>query len=233
MCLLSLFIIGDAVWKWIHRLGGPGLILLGIADNAPFISAPAGSVDIFVIFLSAHRHEWWAYYAFMATVGEVLGGYMTYRLAEKGGQATLEKRVGKSRAEKVYKYFEKRGFMTVFSGSILPPPFPFTSVLMAAGIMQYPPKKFLSALTAGRALRFFAVAYLGRTYGRQMIAFFTRHYRPAMYFLIALAVAAGIGALIYFKWYRPKAQREERERGEPVQELPVPGRHSGKTSGSQ
>ena len=108
--------MADSVWKWIHRLGGPGLILLGIADNTPFISAPAGSVDVFVILLSAHRHEWWAYYAFMATVGEVLGGYLTYRLAEKGGQQTLEKKVGKPRAEKIYKRFEKRGFMTVFTG---------------------------------------------------------------------------------------------------------------------
>jgi len=201
------------------------LILLGIADNAPFISAPPGSVDVFVILLSAHHYEWWAYYAFMATVGEVLGGYLTYRLAEKGGQETLEKKVGKPRAEKIYKYFEKRGFITVFTGSILPPPFPFTSVLMAAGIMQYPRKKFLSALTSGRALRFFAVAYLGRSYGRQMIAFFSRHYRPMLYVLIALAVTAGIGALVYFKWYRPKVQREERARGEQVEEFPVPGRH--------
>lgn len=230
MSILPLFIVPDSVWKWIHRLGGPGLILLGIADNAPFISAPAGSVDVFLILLSAHRHEWWAYYAFMATVGEVLGGYLAYRVAEKGGQETLEKKVGKLRAEKVYKHFEKRGFMTVLTGSILPPPFPFTSVLMAAGIMQYPRKKFLSALMAGRALRFFAVAYLGRIYGQQMISFFSRHYRPTMYVLIALAVTAGIGALVYFKWYRPKAQREERERGEQVQEFPVPGRHARKTT---
>lgn len=220
-----------------HRLGGPGLILLGIADNAPFVSAPPGSVDILVIMLSAHRQEWWFYYAFMATLGEVLGGYLTYRLSEKGGQQTLEKRIGKPRAEKFYNHFEEHGFLTVFIGSILPPPFPFTSVLMAAGIMQYPCKNFLSALTAGRVLRYSAVAYFGRIYGAQMIAFFSKNYRPTMYILIALAVAIGIGALIYFKWYRPKAQREERERGEQVQQYPIPGRHPQaaaprKTSGS-
>ncbi len=155
-------LMSESVWKWIHRLGGPGLILLGIADNAPpGISAPAGSVEVVLILLSAHRQEWWAYYAFMATLGEVLGGYLTYWLAEKGGQKTLEKKVGKSRTEKVYSRFEKRGFVTVFTGSILPPPFPFIPVLMAAGIMQYPAKKFVSAPTAGRALRFFVVAYLG------------------------------------------------------------------------
>ncbi len=215
-----LSMLAPSVWKWIHRLGGPGLILLGLADNTPLVSAPPGSEDIFLILLSAHRQEWWIYYALMAAVGEVLGGYLTYRLAKKGGQETLEKKIGIPRAEKIYKYFERRGFATVFTGSLLPPPFPFTSVLMAAGIMQYPRKEFLSALTVGRGMRFFAVAYLGRIYGHQMIDFFSRHYRSAMYVLIALAVMAGIGALVYFKWYRPKVQREERERGEPVEEYP-------------
>ena len=136
----------------------------------------------------------------------------------------MEKKIRKQRAEKIYKYFEKRGFLTVITGSLLPPPFPFTSVLMAAGIMQYPRKEFLPALTAGRGVRFFLVAYLGRSYGHQMIEFVSRHYRPTMYALIVLAVMAGIGALVYFKWYRPRAQREERERGEQVEEFPVPGR---------
>ena len=100
MGILSIIIVADSVWKWVRRLGGPGLILLGLADSAPFISAPPGSTDVFVIVLSAHHHESWAYYAFMATVGEVLGGYLAYRLAEKGGQQTLEKRWGSHAQEK-------------------------------------------------------------------------------------------------------------------------------------
>lgn len=184
------------------------MFLLGSADNAPF-GVPSGAVDVCVILFSAH-HGWWAYYyALMATAGEVLGGYLTYRLAEKGGQVTLEKKVGKPRAEKLYKHFEKRGFMTVFTGSILPPPFPFTSVLMAAGVMQYPRKKFFSALAAGRTLRFLADAFWGRIYGQQMIDFFSRHYRPTMYALTALAVMTGVGALVYFKWHRPTEQRKQ------------------------
>ncbi|HMD84071.1 MAG TPA: VTT domain-containing protein [Terriglobia bacterium] len=208
MGILSIIIIADSLWKWIHRLGGPGLLLLGMGDNAPF-GVPAGSVDVCIILFSAH-HGWWAYYyALMATVGEVLGGYLTYRLSEKGGQVTMERKVGKPRAEKLYKHFEKHGFMTVFLGAILPPPFPFTSVLMAAGVMQYPRKKFFPALATGRALRFFADAFLGGIYGQTMIDFFSRHYRPTLYALLALAVAAGVGALVYYTWHRPKRQREE------------------------
>lgn len=230
---LTMFMLPDLAWKWIHRLGGPGLILLGIADNTPFISAPAGSVDVFVIILSGHHPEWWAYYGFMATVGEVLGGYLTYRLAEKGGEKTLEKKVGKSRAEKVYRQFERHGFITVFAGSILPPPFPFTSLLMAAGIMQYPCSKFLSSLTAARAIRFFAVAYFGRTYGRQMIGFVSLHYRPVMYVLIAMAVMAGIGALVYFNWFRPRVRREDGQRDTNVEDFPISSGRPGKVRGGR
>ncbi len=216
----------DAVWKWVHRLGGPGLLLLGIADNLPIGSSPAGSVDIFLIVLSAHQPHWWAYYALMATLGEVLGGYLTYQLSEKNGRQTFEKKIRKDRAEKLYSAFEKRGFITVFAGAIFPPPFPFTPVLMAAGVMQYPRKKLLSTLAAGRAVRFFAEAYLGRIYAQRMINFFSRYYHPMLHVLIALAIIAGVGAAIYFIWYRPRAQNEERQKGEPVQDFPAPGRHT-------
>jgi membrane protein DedA with SNARE-associated domain len=208
MGILSIIIAADSVWKWIRRLGGPGLFLLGMGDNAPF-GVPAGSVDACVILFSAH-HGWWAYYyASMATAGEVLGGYLTYRLSERGGQETLERKIGKPRAEKLYNHFAKHGFMTVFLGAILPPPFPFTSVLMAAGVMQYPRKKFFPALATGRGLRFLGDAFLGGIYGPRMIDFFARHYRPTMCAMIALAVGAGLGALVYYKWYRPRKQREE------------------------
>jgi membrane protein YqaA with SNARE-associated domain len=211
MGTLFLLMMSDSVWRWIHGLGGPGLILLGLFDNAPFVSAPPGSVDVCVILLAAHRPQWWAYYALMTLVGEVLGGYLTYRLAEKGGQQTLERKVGKQRAQMVYRGFERFGNITVLAGALLPPPFPFTTVLMTAGVMQYPCKKFLSALVAGRAVRFFAVAWLGRIYGQQMIGFFSRNYRSLVYLLIAIALLAGIGALVYFMWYRPRKRRKERE----------------------
>jgi len=203
--------MSNSVWKWIQGLGGPGLILLGLSDNTPFVSAPPGSVDVCVILLAAHSPEWWAYYAFMTTVGEVLGGYLTYRLSKKGGKETLEKKVGIQRAEMVYKGFERFGVVTVLVGAILPPPFPFTTILMTAGVMQYPRKKFLSALVAGRAMRFFAVAWLGRIYGHQMIGFFLRNYRSMVYLLIGLASVAGFGTLIYFLWHCPRQKRQGRE----------------------
>ncbi len=206
MHAISTILVGGAIWRWLLRLGGPGLILIGLIDNS-VIPIPGG-MDLFVILLTAHHREWWAYYALFAVAGAVIGGYLTFRLAKKGGKESLEKKIGKKRAEKVYKKFEKGGFSSVLIGSVLPPPFPLVPVLMAAGIMQYPRKHFLTALTLGRGIRFFIVAYLGKLYGTAIVGWLGRYYKPFLYVLIALGVLGGIGTLLYFKWYRPKHQEK-------------------------
>ena len=226
MRVIASLVLESGLWTWIHRLGGPGLILLGIIDNSA-IPIPGGT-DIFVILLAAHRRGWWLYYAFMAVVGAVLGGYLTYRLAEKGGEETLEKEIGKPRAQKVYDKFKKRGFGTIAVSAVLPPPFPMVPVLMAAGVLQYPRKKFLAALASGRAARFFALALMGRFYGTAILSTLNRYYEPLLYTLIALAGLAGVAALLYFTVYRPRRQREERAHGGPVEEFPVPFHGTGK-----
>lgn len=164
-------------------------------------------MDVFVILLAAQHRDRWFYYGLMATVGALVGGYVTYRLAEKGGRPALEKKIGKRRAEKVFKKFEQRGFSTLVVGSVLPPPFPLVPVLMTAGVMRYPPQKFLSALAVGRAARFFALAFLARLYGTMILGLIRHYYKPFLYLFVGLGVAGGIAALIYFKRYRRPAQQ--------------------------
>jgi membrane protein YqaA with SNARE-associated domain len=208
MHILLTFVIANPVWTWLQRLGGPGLIALGLADNSA-IPLP-GSMDLLVILLSAHQPQRWTYYAFMATVGAVIGGYLTYRLAEKGGEETLEKKVGKQRAEKLYRRFKAHGFATVAVGAMLPPPFPIVPFLLAAGAMKYPRRNFLAAIGLGRAARFVALAYLAHRYGSGIIGWVSRYYRPALYALITLAIVGGIAGIVYWKWYLPQHQKKPR-----------------------
>ncbi len=219
--MTSIALLAFSLEDWLHRLGGPGLLLLGVVDNS-FVPLP-GSQDIFTILLVSTHRPWWPYYALMATAGAVAGGYITYRLAEKGGEETLERRIGKQRAQGVYKKFENRGFTSIVIGAILPPPFPIVPVLMAPGILHYPPRKFLGALALGRGLRYFAVAYLGYAYGDSIIGFLSQYEQPVIDTLIALAVLGGIGALLYFTYYRPRRRSQEKRRGEPVEDFPIPG----------
>ena len=202
--------------EMVHGLGGPGLILLGIFDNSPVVSTPPGTIDVLVVALATDHHGWWPYYAIMAAIGELIGGYVTYELAKKSGQATLEKKMGNKRAERLYGMFEKHGTATVLAGAVLPPPFPYTSILIAAGVMQYPKKKFLSALAAGRLTRFFGEAALGRIYGRQIVDIVAAHYQFMEKLLIVLAIVALFGAVAYFIGYRRKSKLKNQKRDSQV-----------------
>jgi membrane protein YqaA with SNARE-associated domain len=197
--MLSLFSI--SIWSWLERLGGVGLILLGLADNSP-VPLP-GSMDALTIILSAHQKNWWPYYAIMATIGGLVGGYATYALAREGGKEGLDKKLSRRKAKKVYKIFNKYGFWSLFVPALLPPPVPFSPFLIAAGALNYSRKKFLVAVGTARAIRYGALAYLGSLYSRQIFGFFHEYYQPILWTLLGLAAAGGILLAIYV-WKRKK-----------------------------
>lgn len=196
------------VWRWLVRLGGPGLVLLGIADNS--VVPLTGSMDVLTIWLAAGHRNLWPYYAVMATAGAVLGGYITYSLGRKGGKEALVRKLKKERAKKLFHRFGRWGFRTVAVSAMLPPPFPMVPVLLAAGGLQYPRKKFLGALTLGRSIRYFVIAGFGSLYARQITAFFSRYYKPAVFILIGLAIVGGLLTLI--EYLHSRGNRNQRQR---------------------
>jgi membrane protein YqaA with SNARE-associated domain len=190
------------IWRQLRHLGGPGLVILGLADNS--LIPLTGSVDVLTIWLAARHREPWPYYAFMATLGAVIGGYITYALARKSGKETMEHKLSKKRVRQVSKALERWGFFAVAIPAILPPPFPFVPFLVAAGALQYSHKKFLAALVVGRGLRYSIVAGLGFHYGRHILRFFDKYYAPALAVLIGLAVIGTILTLIQYFRHRKK-----------------------------
>ena len=189
-------------WRQLRHLGGVGLIPLGIADNS--VIPLTGSVDVLTIWLAARHHEPWPYYAVMATLGAVIGGYITYSLARKGGQETIERKISKKRAAQVSKAFARWGFGAVAIPALMPPPFPFVPFLLAAGALQYSRKKFLLALSLGRGVRYFIVAALGFVYGRHILRFFSRYDKVAVAMLIGFAVIGTALTLIEYLRYKRK-----------------------------
>jgi membrane protein YqaA with SNARE-associated domain len=184
------------LWQRLRRMGGPGLVLLGIADNS--VIPLTGSMDVLTIWLAARHREPWPYYAFMATFGAVIGGYLTYAIARKGGRKTMERKLSKKRARQVSRAFERWGFFAVAIPALMPPPFPFFPFLVAAGAGQYSPKKFLGALILGRGVRYTIGAGLGYFYGRHVLRFFNHYYKPAMAILIGLAVLGAVLSLVQY-----------------------------------
>jgi membrane protein YqaA with SNARE-associated domain len=200
--------------RWIIRLGGPGLILLGLADNS-VIPLP-GSMDVLTIWLAARNREIWFYYTIMATLGAVIGGYVTYNLARKGGKGALERRFPKKKIDKVNQKFERWGFSAVAIPALLPPPFPIVPALLAAGAMQYPRKKFLAALAVGRGIRYSIVGFLGAHFGPPIVAFFSRYYKPSLFTLIGTAVMSGIFAIVEYLRFRKRSKQLPQKAARPV-----------------
>jgi membrane protein YqaA with SNARE-associated domain len=181
--------------RWLFHLGGIGLIPLGLLDSS-LIPLP-GIMDVATIVLSARQQELWLYYALMATAGSVIGGFVTYRLARKGGKEALEHRFSPRKVDKVCEIFGRWGFGAIAIPAFLPPPMPMVPFLLAAGAMQYPPRKFLAALTLGRISRYLILAYLTARYGRRIIAFIAEQGHPFIVGIIVVLMAT-VAVLFYF-----------------------------------
>jgi membrane protein YqaA with SNARE-associated domain len=185
------------IFHWLHHLGGPGLIVLGLIDNS-VIPVP-GSMDALTIILSANQRKLWPYYALMATIGSVVGGYVTYRIARRQGKGAMERRFSRRRINKVTKTFEKWGFGAVLIPAILPPPAPMVPFLIAAGAMQYSRNKFLAALAIGRSIRFTILACLSAFYGRLILTIITNYAKPILITFIAVSVILGLYILFHYR----------------------------------
>jgi len=193
-------------WTLVHRLGGPGLILLGIVD-ASFIPTP-GSMDALTIVLAAAHAPWWPYYALMATAGSVVGAWLMFRIGRKGGKEGLERRFGKQKMQRVYDRVERYGFGMVFISAILPPPMPTVPFVLAAGALKYSPTRFLTAFTLGRVLRYGLEAYAASIYGRQILGFLTRYQRPLLWIFVSLMIAGAVAGLVLWQRHRRTSPRE-------------------------
>jgi len=193
--VFSELIIAGSVWTKIRALGPIGEVLLGIAD-ASVVPTP-GSLDILVILLvGSSPHNWWIY-VLAATIGSSLGAYITYGIGLKSGREGLAKRIPERKLKKVYRWSEKYGLGAVAVPALLPPPFPLSPFLLAAGVMKVPKMKFLTAYTAGRLVRYGIVAFLGRIYGQSLIRAVQHYSKPIIWSLIIMAVLGGIAAVGY------------------------------------
>lgn len=184
---------------WLGHLGGLGLIPLGILDNS-VVPVP-GSVDALTIVLAANQRDWWPYYAAMATVGSLIGGYLTYRLAQREGAEKIERRVPRKTWQKVRATFKRWGFGAIATAALLPPPAPMVPFLLAAGAAEYSRKKFLGALATGRGVRYSVLAFLGAMYGRSVIHVFAKHGRPVA---IGVGICAAAGVAVFLLLRRSK-----------------------------
>jgi membrane protein YqaA with SNARE-associated domain len=170
---------------FLRHLGAFGLLLLAIADSFP-IPTFAGP-DILIAILAARQREPWYYYAGVATVGSVIGAYMTFRIARKAGLDYLNRKFGEGKVARLLKYFEKWGTGALAFSTLVPFPFPTSAFFAAAGVLDYPLRTFILFVALGRAARYGTIAAIASHYGRRFIVGLQH---PGQHYGWLLAIAA-------------------------------------------
>src|ERR1700685_3046603 len=83
---------GLPVPRWLTHMGAPGLFFVAVVDSSPIPLPIPGSTDLLLLWLVAHDGEPWLL-ATMAIAGSLVGGYTTWGIGRKGGEAALHRYV--------------------------------------------------------------------------------------------------------------------------------------------
>jgi membrane protein YqaA with SNARE-associated domain len=177
--------------KWIITLfASPlGVVVLAALDSTLFFSLPLG-IDAAVIISSAQLGELWWIVPLLAAVGSVAGAALTFWMGVKIGEKGLDRWVPDKRLNRIRSRIRDKGAIALAVLDLLPPPFPFTLFVLAAGALEVNARTFFITLAVVRLLRFGAEGALAAVYGRRVLGILDSDlFQDIVLFFIVVAVA--------------------------------------------
>lgn len=187
----------SSIEDWALTGGGLAMFVIALLDSS-FLSFPQVN-DILIIVLSTKNPARMPYYAGMTTVGSLIGCFMLYFVARRGGEAFMRKRLKGRRVDRLIGLYQKYGLLAVVVPSLLPPPVPFKVFVLMAGAAAVSPLKFGVAIIIGRGIRYFGQGYLAVLYGEQAAEFMKKY---GAQIGIGLAIVAVVVAVVVIRLRR-------------------------------
>ena len=172
-----------------------GVFVLAALDATLFFSLPFG-IDAVVIIVAARMrdHSWIV--PLLATAGSVAGAALTFWMGVKAGDAGLERYVDARRLDRVRDRVKNSGALAFAVLDLIPPPFPLTPFVLAAGALEVDRRLFFVTLAVTRLFRFGIEAALAARYGRTILAWMESDlFHRAVTVCIVLAVALSAWSL--------------------------------------
>jgi membrane protein YqaA with SNARE-associated domain len=171
------------------------------ALDSSVLVLPFGNDLLLIALLTSKKPGFiWIVYVAACAAGSMLGTLVDDLLTRKAGEKGLRRFVSPHQIKKLKSKIEKHVGWVVFTATLLPPPFPYTPVIMTAAALQCSRKKLLLVAFAGRLLRFTLVALLALYFGKKLL-FFVRHstvLESIVFVIIGIAVIGTTVTLI--KW---------------------------------
>ena len=186
----------STIQEWASELGGLGLFVLATLDSS-FLSFPQVN-DLLIIVLSTKYPERMVYYAGMTVLGSLVGCFMLYGVARRGGEVFIRKRVKGKYADRAIVLYQRHGLLAVVVPALLPPPVPFKVFVLLAGAAAVSPVRFGIAVVIGRGIRYFGQGYLAVLYGERAAEFMKANGTALGLGLAAAALVMG-GVLFYVR----------------------------------
>jgi membrane protein YqaA with SNARE-associated domain len=187
-----------ALSHWIIALcaSPAGVVVLAALDSTLFFSLPFG-IDAAVIILAARMRELWWLVPLLATAGSVAGATLTFWMGVKIGEQGLERWVPRKRLTAIRARAREKGAIALAVLDLIPPPFPFTPFVLAAGALDVTPRTFFVTLTVCRVLRFGLEAALALAYGNRIMRLLESDlFHDVVTFFIVLAIALTVLSLV-------------------------------------
>ncbi|MGE0865475.1 MAG: YqaA family protein [Vicinamibacterales bacterium] len=182
------------ITAWATGLGGLGLFIIAVLDSS-FLSFPQVN-DVLVVVLSAKYPERMPYYAGMTTIGSLIGCFMLFAVARRGGEVFLRKRLKGAHVDRALRLYQRFGLLAVVVPALLPPPVPFKVFVVLAGAADVAPWRFAVAVGIGRGIRYFGQGYLAVVYGEQALDYMQAHGAEIGVSLALLALLSGLGLVM-------------------------------------
>lgn len=185
--------------NWLHAaalaMGGPGLLIVAFIDSS-FVPLPQIN-DLLVVLMVTQNKSMMPYYAGMATLGSVLGCYVIYYLAGKGGAAFLHKRLRRGHIDKALRLYQRHGLLALMVPALLPPPSPFKLFVLAAGVAGVRPLHFVTAIAVARGVRYLAIGVLAIYYGDAALELMRTRGRDVALVVVGVIVMAAVVWWLY------------------------------------
>lgn len=176
---------------WLTHLGGLGLFAVAIIDSSVIPLPLPGSTDLFLLWLIAHSGNPWLL-APIAVAGSLVGGYTTWHLGRRGGEAALRRYIPSRFLGRIVAWVERHPVLAVFLPAVLPPPIPLSPFVLASGAFGVSRGRFLTVFGAARILRYSLIAWLGVAYGRHVVRLWTgtlnKWSMPLLWSFVALLI---------------------------------------------
>lgn len=189
------------IFSFASRLGGPGLFALSLLD-ASFLFIPFGP-DLLLVVMVGRAHMMAPVYALLATAGSIAGCAAIDVLSRKEGEKGLERFLSSRRIKSVTKHIRKSAPWALSVASVMPPPFPFTPIIVAASALQYPRKKLLTVVGIARLARYSVEAILGIYFGHQLVEI-ARSKGIEVLLVCLIVVSLGGSVVTLYKWTRKR-----------------------------